>query len=378
MSDELDKSEGDKGEEGTEGGERPTVSPPFDPAAFARDVLSSPSPARGTPAAKLGDAHTHATPPQGMAQQAAAVELSRASNPPNEAQPSSSVAPSSAGPDSIRSLAAKRLPSNELPRIEPPDSGPKKTESLSTFNAVDREWAELEIATRPPPPNEAGPDSLGTAPPLAPPPVIESPKLDMSTSPPPADAPDEDPVLEVSHEPGGMVNLDLDDIEHLEAPTRQRDKLPSMTNEVTSEASAEPQTTPLPVEKAPSKKPPPGEREMNDRVSVGDYSGALEIAEAILAEKPNDTAARACAENCRTVLRKMYAARIGPLDRVPSVAVARDQLRWLSIDHKAGFVLSLVDGVSSLEMIIDVSGMPELDTLRILSELAQQRIISLR
>jgi hypothetical protein len=58
--------------------------------------------------------------------------------------------------------------------------------------------------------------------------------------------------------------------------------------------------------------------------------------------------------------------------------VPRDQLRWLSIDHKAGFVLSLVDGVSSLEMIIDVSGMPELDTLRILSELAQQRIISVR
>jgi pyrroline-5-carboxylate reductase len=27
--------------------------------------------------------------------------------------------------------------------------------------------------------------------------------------------------------------------------------------------------------------------------------------------------------------------------------VARDQLRWLSIDHRAGFVLSLVDGVSS-------------------------------
>jgi hypothetical protein len=74
----------------------------------------------------------------------------------------------------------------------------------------------------------------------------------------------------------------------------------------------------------------------------------------------------------------MYATRIGPLDRVPVVMVPRDQLRWLSIDHKAGFVLSLVDGVSTLEMIIDVSGMAELDTLRILSELAQQRIISLR
>ena len=34
--------------------------------------------------------------------------------------------------------------------------------------------------------------------------------------------------------------------------------------------------------------------------------------------------------------------RIGPLDRVPVVMVPRDQLRWLSIDHRAGFVLSLV------------------------------------
>jgi len=74
----------------------------------------------------------------------------------------------------------------------------------------------------------------------------------------------------------------------------------------------------------------------------------------------------------------MYTARIGPLDRVPLVMVPRDQLRWLSIDHRAGFVLSRVDGVSSLEMILDVSGMPELDSLRILCELAQQRIISFR
>ena len=74
----------------------------------------------------------------------------------------------------------------------------------------------------------------------------------------------------------------------------------------------------------------------------------------------------------------MYTARIGPLDRVPIVVVPRDQLRWLSIDHRAGFVLSLVDGVSSLEMVLDVSGMPLLDVLRILYELVQQRVIAFR
>jgi hypothetical protein len=123
---------------------------------------------------------------------------------------------------------------------------------------------------------------------------------------------------------------------------------------------------------------PPSVQEMNDRVSLGDYSGALEIAEKLLEIDPDDRPVKVCAESCRGVLRQMYAARIGPLDRVPMVMVARDQLRWLSIDHRAGFVLSLVDGVSSLEMILDVGGMPELDALRILSELAQQRIISFR
>ena len=117
---------------------------------------------------------------------------------------------------------------------------------------------------------------------------------------------------------------------------------------------------------------------MNDRIALGDYSGALEIAEKLLEKDPANEPVRVCAKSCRGILKQMYMTRIGPLDRVPLVMVARDQMRWLSIDHRAGFVLSLVDGVSSLEMILDVSGMPILDALRILSELAQQRIISFR
>jgi hypothetical protein len=74
----------------------------------------------------------------------------------------------------------------------------------------------------------------------------------------------------------------------------------------------------------------------------------------------------------------MYAAKIGPLDRVPTLNVQPPELRWLSMDHRAGFLLSLVDGSSSIEMILDLSGMPLLDTLRILHELYQQRIISFR
>lgn len=118
--------------------------------------------------------------------------------------------------------------------------------------------------------------------------------------------------------------------------------------------------------------------EMQERFALGDYSGALVMAESLLDENPTHLEAREYAESCRAVLQQMYTARIGSLQRVPVVEVARDQLRWLSIDHRAGFVLSLVDGISSLEMILDVSGMPSLDALRILFELVEQRIISFR
>jgi len=106
--------------------------------------------------------------------------------------------------------------------------------------------------------------------------------------------------------------------------------------------------------------------------------GALEIADEILGEQPGEAEAARCAEECRAVLVKMYTARIGPLDKVPIVLVPKNQLRWLSIDHRAGFVLSHIDGVSSLEMVLDVSGMLPLDCLRILYELVQQRVIAFR
>lgn len=132
------------------------------------------------------------------------------------------------------------------------------------------------------------------------------------------------------------------------------------------------------AEEAEAEKESDPRSEMRERFALGDYSGALAMAESLLEENATDAEAREYAESCQAVLYEMYAAKIGPLTRVPVVEVARDQLRWLSIDHRAGFMLSLVDGVSSLEMILDVSGMPSQEALRILHELVEQRIISLR
>ena len=314
--------------------DRPTVAPPFDPVAFAQEVLGGrPSPAAGTPVARPHGGVTGRKTPLGVGRttplgvgrppmptltdpaelEAARLESQGGPNPPS-GRPT---------PQGLLSLANARIPSNLPPRKE----------STNSFAAIDREWEEL-ATSRPPPLQQDLIDSItrGDSPP--------------STK---------------------------------DAAELARAVAASASAARTMPPAAAPSPAPPPAAPvAALPPPPPTAQEMNDRVSLGDYTGALEIAEKLLAIDPDDEPVKVCAESCRGVLRQMYTARIGPLDRVPMVMVARDQLRWLSIDHRAGFVLSLIDGVSSLEMILDVTGMPELDALRILSELAQQRIISFR
>jgi hypothetical protein len=322
--------------------ERPTVAPPFDPVAFAQEVLGGkPSPAGGMPAVKtspsgltgpkdgsaasipsgrktpLGVGRVGRATPLGVGRPAMPT-LSDPEELEDARQRSQVSEPAAAGhrsgrptPKGLLSLANARIPSN----LPPP---PARKESTNSFAAVDREWEEL--ATSPPPPLQQE--------------LIDA--LSRGDSPPSAP-----PATKDAHDLAAIAAA---------SAAASRSVVPS----------------------------PPTAQEMNDRVSLGDYTGALEMAEKLLEIDPDDEAIKVVAESCRGILKQMYTARIGPLDRVPLVMVARDQLRWLSIDHRAGFVLSLVDGVSSLEMILDVSGMPELDALRILSELAQQRIISFR
>jgi hypothetical protein len=116
-------------------------------------------------------------------------------------------------------------------------------------------------------------------------------------------------------------------------------------------------------------------RAVRDRFDVGDFSGALILAEGILEHDPESVDALLYAEHCRDVLKNMYISRLGGVGRVPQVAISDEQLRWLNLDHRAGFLLSLVDGHSSFEEVLDVSGMPPVEALRLLMELLQQNVI---
>jgi hypothetical protein len=134
----------------------------------------------------------------------------------------------------------------------------------------------------------------------------------------------------------------------------------------------------LPTESAPAAEAPDTRSRvlsLSDLYQLGDFSGALEAAESRLEGDPEDEEALRYRQRCQEVLTNMWTARLGAPDRPLKMLIAADQLRWLSVDHRAGFVISLIDGRATLDQVLDIAGMPRLDALRILAELAERGVI---
>jgi len=165
--------------------------------------------------------------------------------------------------------------------------------------------------------------------------------------------------------PGGLSLGDLNKLDSLSAPPRPQSLELSLDGPPPAAAFKEVASTASAI------------ADMKDRYAMGDFSGALLIAEGVLETSPDDPEAPRYAQSCRDVLTQMYSARLGSLDQRVTVAVPSDQIRWLTLDHRAGFLLSLVDGGSTVDQLLDISGMPRLDAMRIMYQLLDQRVISL-
>lgn len=162
----------------------------------------------------------------------------------------------------------------------------------------------------------------------------------------------------------------------VEAPRRQHKPTPVVSTEIPQDAIPTPLVPPEPITNSAGELS--ARREMRERFELNDFNGALGLAQSLVEIDPHDGEARRVAEQCRQRLRAIYVGRLGSLDQVPVMMVAQNELRWLTLDHRAGFVISLVDGVSSIDDIIDVSTMPQLEVLRTLYVLLTQNVITLR
>jgi hypothetical protein len=69
--------------------------------------------------------------------------------------------------------------------------------------------------------------------------------------------------------------------------------------------------------------------------------------------------------------------RFVPTEAIPVVAVDLAELRQLSLDPHSGFLLSLMDGSTSVETLLDVCGMPSEEAMRRLDHLVMLGVVRL-
>lgn len=119
--------------------------------------------------------------------------------------------------------------------------------------------------------------------------------------------------------------------------------------------------------------------QMRERFAAHDYEATHQIAKEILETDPGHVGAKNCLDRCCRILEQQYYDTLGGPSAVPLV-LARGKLATAQpeLDHRTGFLLSLIDGTTSVEELVDVSGMSKIQVLRTLCDLVGRGIISLK
>lgn len=117
---------------------------------------------------------------------------------------------------------------------------------------------------------------------------------------------------------------------------------------------------------------------MRQAMARGDFLSARAIADKVLAYDPTDLEAHACLQACDHRLSQSWESRLGDRDRVLRIAVPTDWLSQLAIDPRVAYVVSRIDGVTSIQSVLDVSGMAEADCAKVLLDLLDEGVLEIR
>ncbi|MEW6434289.1 MAG: hypothetical protein AB1730_22545 [Myxococcota bacterium] len=117
-------------------------------------------------------------------------------------------------------------------------------------------------------------------------------------------------------------------------------------------------------------------RGARDLLDLDDHSGAMELIARAEKLAPDSPEVRQLKERSERTLLAMFESKLGHLDKKPRVLLKDDEIIWLNLDHRAGFVLAQIDGSVTFDDLFAVSGMSRLDTARILAQLVDEGVIS--
>jgi hypothetical protein len=148
---------------------------------------------------------------------------------------------------------------------------------------------------------------------------------------------------------------------------------------VAARPAAAPARTPAPVpQAAPRQELPTLLQGVEDLLALGDVTSAMGLLRKAEQLAPGDARVASARERCLRGVQAALEAKLGDLKRVPTLKLRMAELMKLSLDPRAGFLLSRIDGSLSFEALFSVSGMSRLDTLRVLAHLLDQDIIAIR
>lgn len=107
----------------------------------------------------------------------------------------------------------------------------------------------------------------------------------------------------------------------------------------------------------------------------GDFEETMRRSQTLLDRRPGTKAALVYLAAARELTLRRFWDILGGRERVPRVLVRGEAVGLSRLDHREAFMLSLVDGAATLEELIDMSGLPELDALRLLVRLRARRAL---
>jgi hypothetical protein len=293
--------------------------------------------------------------------------------------------PRSGGPVPLPpAVSPVRSTPSPAPHWHPPAAAPKGTLTLETHVVVplpsrgspgdlppeaslSLEPLAWAMPANPPattPSRGAGPVPLpgaGSAPP--------PPRVPVASAAPPA-------VPPISPPPGGRLEFPSDawGVEG-DGPTVLAPEEPAAALELLAEPRTVSGLTPLPVPRDPRAEAVRMFGRARELQNLDDHSGARELLLKAQALWPELTGLSDALARSETKLQTIYESKIGKLSAVPRVRLKEDEVIWLNLDHRAGFMLAQIDGTLSFEDLFSVSGMSRLDTARILAQLLDQRVI---
>lgn len=265
-------------------------------------------------------------------------------------------APAPSAPAAPAPVMSPPSPFQRLPPLSPPSPLARPTPS-GAFGAEPP--PAMEFAARAPSPApQAGPSDAWSW--SAGPMGKDSPSEPVAPTPTPRPSPGLTPQASSAWDLRGNPGIRIDD---MVGPDRTLELVGSTTKAPKSPDSVRVEVSTLLA----------GARDLMD---LDDHTGAMELIDKAQAIAPDDPEVQRLRERSERTLLAMFESKLGSLESTPRVMLKDDEIIWLNLDHRAGFVLAQIDGTVTYEDLFAVSGMSRIDTARILAQLVDEGVIS--